>query len=66
MGAAIANPKVDVLTHGAVLDVTVLGTSSQRVLAAIRGSLRGLVGADPGANPNHYGAWLAARRTTER
>lgn len=59
--AAIADPKVDVLSSGTVLDVTVGGISVQRVqvLGAYRNALGSLGGSDPGADPRAWPDWYA-------
>ena len=58
--AFIANPKVDVLTTGSVLDVSVLAVSEVRtILQSYRRSLTKLASSDPGDNPGIWPTWLA-------
>ena len=56
----IANPVVDVIQSGVVLDVTVAAvvTHRIRIINAYRSALRTLVGSDPGANPSRWTDWL--------
>lgn len=57
--AMIADPKVDVLQSGTVLDVTVAGTMEVRtILRAYRSSLQRLTQNDPGEDPRRWPAWL--------
>lgn len=58
--AFIADPKVDVLTSGVVLDVSVLAVSEVRtVLQSYRRALIKLANSDPGDNPATWPTWLA-------
>jgi len=61
--AAVANPVVDAVSSGVVLDATVAAVVAQQVQIATsyRRALNDLVGADPGANPNDWLDWLAKR-----
>ena len=65
----IADPKVDMLQSGSVLDVSVHGVIEERVriVRAYRSALKGLGGSDPGADPAAWPAWLreleAAKKT---
>jgi hypothetical protein len=56
----IADPKVDVLQSGTVLDVTVHGVIEQtvRITRAYRSALQGLAGSDPGPDPRAWATWL--------
>ncbi len=56
----IADPKVDMLQSGSVLDVTVHGISQERVriVRAYRSALKSLAGNDPGEDPTKWAAWL--------
>lgn len=57
--AMIADPKVDVLQSGTVLDVTVAGTMEVRtILRAYRSSLHRLTQNDPGEDPRRWPTWL--------
>lgn len=54
----IADPKVDVLQSGTVLDATVIGvTEIRRIVYAYRDALKLLSGRDPGADPRRWSAW---------
>ena len=57
----IADPKIDVLQSGTVLDVTVHGVYEEqvRITLAYRTALQHLAGSDPGADPRAWAAWLA-------
>ena len=58
--AFIADPKVDVLTTGAVLDVELLGVSEVRtILRSYRRALEQLTRSDPGDDPRRWPTWLA-------
>jgi hypothetical protein len=58
--AAIANPKVDVIQAGSVLDVTVFGVVEERVIVrAYRSAIKQLGYGDPGEDPRKWAAWLA-------
>src|SRR5690606_24554021 len=59
--ALIADPKIDVLHSGVVLDVTVAAVTPMRlrVLRAYRKSIASLAGDDPGRDPEGWAAWLA-------
>lgn len=57
--AFIADPKVDVLQSGAVLDVTVAGVTQIRtIVKSYRGALQQLTNSDPGADPRRWAQWL--------
>ena len=58
--AFIANPVVDVIQSGVVLDVTVAAVVTHRIqiVNAYRGALRCLVGSDPGSDPSRWTDWL--------
>ncbi len=57
----IADPKVDVLASGTVLDVTVAGVTEVRmVLQAYRRALGKVAANDPGDNPTKWPSWLAS------
>jgi hypothetical protein len=60
----IADPVINVLQEGEVLDVKVAGGSGQRVLGAVRGAvagaLRKLTGVDHGTDVAAWRAWRAA------
>lgn len=60
-GAFIADPTVDVLQSGAVLDVKVAGSYAIRyqVTQAFRRSLAAIGGSDPGNDPRTWGDWWA-------
>lgn len=56
----IADPKVDTLLSGAVLDVTAIGVDTERItIYAYRRALQSLAGQDPGADPRGWAGWLA-------
>ena len=57
--AVIANPKVDTLQSGAVLDVAVLAVQVYQieVLRAYRKSIVSLAGSDPGPDPAKWQLW---------
>ena len=58
--AIIADPKVDVLTSGSVLDVTVAGVIEQRViLRSYRRAIQQLAQSDPGEDARKWAAWYA-------
>jgi len=58
--AFIADPKVDVLQSGTVLDVTVAGVFEERVIVrAYHQALKKLARSDPGADPRAWPTWLA-------
>jgi len=60
--AFIADPKVDVLQSGTVLDVTVAGVFEERVIVrAYRRALKSLAKADPGGNPRKWATWNSER-----
>lgn len=63
-GSLIADPKVDMLQSGTVLDVTVHGISEERVriVRAYRGALKRIAGDDPGEDPASWAAWLRNRQ----
>lgn len=58
--AFIANPKVDVLQSGVVLDVTVIAVTTHRIeiVGAYRNAIRRIAGSDPGADPRGWSDWL--------
>lgn len=59
-GSFIADPKVDTLQSGAVLDVTMIGVEEERVIVrAYRRALQKLAGQDPGADPRGWATWFA-------
>lgn len=60
----IANPKVDALTYGSVIDVRIgaVTTSRIHIVEAFRRAVVKLEGADPGTDPATWERWLAARR----
>ncbi len=59
----IADPKVDVLQSGAVLDVTVVGVIEIRTILRIyRQSLKRLANSDPGEDVRKWPEWLAQVR----
>ncbi len=62
----IADPKVDALTYGTVLDVRVGAVTTTRiqVVEAFRRAIAKLEGADPGTDPATWAQWLAARRNS--
>lgn len=61
-GAAIANPRVDVLQTGVVLDATVIGVFEvRRLVQGYRQALMQLTGNDPGGDPKRWPLWLAER-----
>lgn len=56
----IADPKVDVLQSGSVLDVNVAGVFEEvRIVHAYQLALKQLTRSDPGANPRVWANWLA-------
>jgi len=58
----IADPKVDVLQSGSVLDVNVAGVFEQRVIVrAYRRALKKLAGDDPGIDPKKWADWHRER-----
>ena len=61
--AFIANPQIDVLQYGTVLDVAVLGVQIYRyeIVLAYRKALTALAGSDPGGDPSKWTAWAAGR-----
>jgi len=57
--AFIADPKVDVLQSGSVLDVTVAGVTQVRtIVKSYRGALKQLTNRDPGGDPRRWAEWL--------
>ena len=59
--AFIADPQIDVLQSGTVLDVTVTGVSEVRkVVLAYREALKLLTRRDPGPDPREWTAWRAS------
>jgi hypothetical protein len=61
-GAFIADPKIDAVQSGVVLDVTVASVthSPARTVGAFRQALATLAGDDPGAEPKTWNAWKDA------
>ncbi len=60
--AFIADPKIDTLQSGAVLDVTVAGVFEEvHILRSYRLALKQLLGTDPGTDPRSWPAWLAGQ-----
>ncbi|MBL8750694.1 MAG: hypothetical protein JNK78_16160 [Planctomycetes bacterium] len=58
--AFVADPKVDALTSGTVLDVTVAGVYEETVIVrAWQRALKDLTKSDPGADPRTWASWLA-------
>jgi hypothetical protein len=58
--AFIADPKVDTLQSGVVLDVNVAGVFEEvRIVRAYQLALKQLTRSDPGANPRVWTTWLA-------
>jgi hypothetical protein len=58
--AFIADPKVDTLQSGTVLDVNVAGVFEEvRIVHAYQLALKSLTRSDPGANPRVWAGWLA-------
>ncbi len=56
--AFIADPRIDVLQSGTVLDVTVAGVYEVRtIVRAYRAALKQLTAADPGPDPRDWPAW---------
>jgi hypothetical protein len=62
--AAIANPQVDVITSGVVLDATVAAVTEHRYLTveAWRNALRRSTGEDPGPDPSRWGEFVESWR----
>jgi hypothetical protein len=59
--AMIADPKVDVLQSGSVLDVTVVGTIEERViLRSYRQAIQRLTQRDPGEDARKWAGWYAS------
>ena len=59
--AFIADPKVDTLQSGAVLDVTVAGTFEVRtIVRTYRQAIQRLAKTDPGEDPRTWAAWWAS------
>ena len=58
--AFIADPSVDVVQDGAVLDATIAGTVTVRTIRrSYRAALRKLTGSDPGRDPSEWPQWRA-------
>ncbi|MFM1874234.1 MAG: hypothetical protein RL398_3656, partial [Planctomycetota bacterium] len=56
----IADPKVDVLSSGTVLDVEVMGVAEvQRILRGYRRAIQRVSGSDPGEDSRRWAQWLA-------
>ena len=59
--AFVADPKVDALISGSVLDVTVTGVYEVRtILTSYRKALKQLTKRDPGPDPSVWSQWVAA------
>lgn len=59
--AFIADPKVDTLISGSVLDVTVAGVFEEvHIVRAYQLALKRLTNSDPGKDPRSWPGWLAA------
>jgi hypothetical protein len=59
-GASIADPTINTIMEGAVLDVRVLGLSQSQISserAAVRGALANLTGANPGRTTKAWTSW---------
>lgn len=57
---AVADPQVNVLIEGSVLEGRVIGVRNSQLVyerSAVRGALRKLTGADPGDKPSHWTKW---------
>lgn len=55
----IADPQIDVLASGTVLDATVVGVTEVRmILRGYRRALQRLAGSDPGEDPRRWAQWL--------
>ncbi|MBK8976528.1 MAG: hypothetical protein IPM29_11475 [Planctomycetes bacterium] len=63
MSSFVADPQVDVLQSGVVLDVTVHAVTLYRthLVTGLRRAIVAIAGDDPGADPATWSAWLAAR-----
>jgi len=61
----IADPKVDVVQSGVVLDTTVHAVTRQRleIVRSYRSALQSIVGSDPGRDPDRWASWLAMENT---
>lgn len=61
--AAVANPVIDQLRSGVVLDATVAAVTDMQVEIAVsyRRALQRLVGDDPGPDPKEWRDWLVAK-----
>lgn len=58
--AFIADPKVDTLVSGSVLDIAVVGVLEEvHIVRAYRQALKQLTHLDPGADPRTWPGWLA-------
>jgi HEAT repeat protein len=65
--AFVADPKVDVLQSGTVLDVAVLGvTEVRRIVRTYRAALKQLTKDDPGADPRAWEEWRARRAAAQQ
>ena len=65
--AFIADPQIDVLQSGTVLDVTVAGvTEVRRIIYAYRSALKALAGRDPGPDPRAWATWRERLPTTKK
>ena len=57
---AVADPQVNVLVEGSVLEGRVMGVRNSQLVyerSAVRGALRRLTGEDPGDRPSQWTAW---------
>ncbi len=63
----IADPQIDVLQSGTVLDVTVHSVTTVRteLVRVVRGALRDISGRDPGADVASWSDWMKSLPTTE-
>jgi hypothetical protein len=63
--AFIADPKIDTLISGSVLDVTVVGVFEEvHIVRAYQQALKRLTNSDPGKDPRSWAGWLAALPAT--
>ena len=61
-GAAIADPVINVLTEGAVLEAKLLHVEPQKLRTILRASLVRLTGSDPGVSTAAQAQWWEANR----
>ena len=68
MHQRLADPKVDVIHSGVVLDVTVHSVTIYRyeIVDAYREALRKIAGSDPGRDPKKWAAWLSRIQLAEK